>query len=186
MINYEGRGQRFDGMQFAVPVNLAASEILVNLIQESGVEESIGGTEFNDIYDVSRESSKGLDSLKVGDGGFIVQSSPKLPPTLKAASISADDDNKLTLWNVIHTFGSDFLSSFSQSILELAPKPYVEMNSEDAAKRGFTEDQNIDLTEELGVSGPLKFNNDLARGTVAVPVLIKPELSGIAVSGKEA
>src|SRR5690606_36479418 len=86
LVNYECRAQAFDGMHFASEVNLAASEILTMLIQEAGVEEIICGTDFQDIYDVVRESSVHMDRLRVGDNGCVIRSSPKLPPPAKAAN----------------------------------------------------------------------------------------------------
>src|SRR5690606_817410 len=57
LVNYEGRAQSFDGMQFSSAVNMAASEILTSLIQQAQIEDAIGGTDFHDIYDVTRETS---------------------------------------------------------------------------------------------------------------------------------
>lgn len=171
LVNYEGRAQAFDGMHFASEVNLASSEILTMLIQETGVEESIGGTDFQDIFDVTRESSVHMDRLRVGDNGCVIRSSPKLPPHSKSAN-QGSQDGQLRLWRVFHTFGSDELSSFSAGISERAPAYYIELHPEDAAERGYNEGDNVDLTNDFGVSGPLQINKKLARGTLAVPVLV--------------
>src|SRR5690606_11601425 len=64
-LNFEGRGQRFDGLQFSGPVMLAASEVLVSLIHQCSLDEAIGGTDFHDVYEVTRDSSRALDNLQV-------------------------------------------------------------------------------------------------------------------------
>lgn len=172
LVNYEGRAQAFDGMQFSSPVNLAASEILTSLIQKAQVEEQIGGTDFQDIYDVTRETSQHMDRLRTGDSGCIVRTSPKLPPQATRNNSDSANSKRLKVWNVYHTFGSEELSSLSPAISERAPQRYLEVNPEDAADLGATEGQHLDLTDNYGVSGVARFNDKLSRGVIAVPVLV--------------
>lgn len=172
LVNYEGRAQAFDGMHFASPINLAASEILTLLIQEAEVEENIGGTDFQDIFDVTRESSQHMDRLRVGDQGCVIRTSPKLPPAGRKSS-QAPVEGQLRVWKVYHTFGSDELSSLSAGVSERAPLPYVELHPEDAAERNVQAGQTADFLQEQGLpAAPVQFNESLARGVVAVPVLI--------------
>lgn len=179
-LNYEGRGQRFDGMQFAQPVILAASELLVSLIRAADLEETIGGTDFHDVYDVNRDSSRMLDNLQVHDSGSIVRSSPKLPTELAKPGRSAE--GALHRWDVIHTFGSEELSALSPPVAELAPAPYIEMHPEDAQSRGFADGADIDLSQEFGVRGSLRVNGNLAKGVVAIPRLLVPAAAPVEVA----
>jgi len=167
-LNFEGRGQRFDGLQLGLPVMLASSEVVVSLIHKAGLDEAIGGTDFHDVYDVTRDSSRALDALHVHAAGAVVRSNSRAADNVTR---KARAENRLQRWNVIHTFGSEYLSALSPPIAELAPAPYVEMHPDDAAQHGFTEGGTANLVAELGVEGPLKLNATLARGTVAVPVL---------------
>ncbi len=165
-LNFEGRGQRFDGLQFSGPVMLAASEVLVSLIQQADLDEAIGGTDFHDVYEVSRDSSRALDNLPVHAAGALVRSTAR--PAEQSSRTPRKAEGELHRWNVIHTFGSEYLSALSPPVAELAPAPYLEIHPDEAGARGFTEGENTDV---LGVRGPVKFNDQLARGTVAVPVL---------------
>jgi NADH-quinone oxidoreductase subunit G len=166
-VNFEGRGQRFDGMQFAQPVILAASEILVSLIRAAELEETIGGTDFHDVFDVTRDTSKLLDALQVHDAGGIVRSSPKLPVEL--AKPARLPEGALHRWDVVHTYGSEELSALSPPVAELAPAPYIEMHPEDAQARGFNEGAEL---EQFGFRAPLRLNAQLAKGVVAIPRLL--------------
>lgn len=172
LVNYEGRAQAYDGMHFSTPVNLAASEILTLLIQHAGLEDQIGGTDFQDIFDVTRESSIHMDRLRVGDNGCVIRTSPKLPPPSKQSTVEGPDTGgQLRVWHVYHPFGSEELSSFSEAVSERAPASYVEMHPEDASDRNGKAGEQINI-DEAGISGPLRLNEKLAKGVVAVPVLV--------------
>ena len=75
-------------------------------------------------------------------------------------------------WHVYHVFGSEELSSFSPSIRERAPEPYVELHPEDATTLGLDEGSFADLTADHGVTGTVKLNENLAKGVLAIPVLV--------------
>lgn len=171
-LNYEGRGQRFDGLQFGTPVMLAASEVVVSLIHQSGLDEAIGGTDFHDVYEVTRDSSRALDNLQVHSTGAVVRSNAR--PADSSSARSRKPEGELHAWKVIHTFGSEYLSALSPPVAELAPKAYLEMHPDDAAANGISDGSEADFTQKLGVRGSVKMNPSLARGTVAVPVLAIP------------
>ena len=172
VVNYEGRAQAFDGMQFSSPVNLAASEILASLIQKAEIEERIGGTEFHDIYDVTSDSSKHMDRLRTGDAGCIVRTSPKLPPQSRGLLNEGQPEGRLKVWNVYHVFGSDELSSYSPAIMQRAPQnAYVELHPDDASRLGVKPGDNANALKDYNVLGKIQINDKLAKGTLAVPVL---------------
>src|SRR5690606_40675287 len=81
------------------------------------------------------------------------------------------ESQQLRLWQVSHPFGSEDLSSFSEAVSERAPSPYLEMHPDDAAERGHSAGNSVTI-DELGVHGPLRTNDKLAKGVVAVPVLV--------------
>jgi NADH dehydrogenase/NADH:ubiquinone oxidoreductase subunit G len=168
LMNYEGRGQRFDGMHFSTPVHLAASEVLVALIKTAGVEDSIGGTEFHDVFDITPETGRALDACRVGDKGCVVRTSNRhvsSPLTTK----SGREEGRLQRWDVFHVFGSETLSALSPAILERVPELYIEVNPEDAQSRNIIDGQTAEFAE-LGVVGPVRVTADVAPGIVAVPV----------------
>jgi NADH-quinone oxidoreductase subunit G len=144
----------------------------VSLIRAAELEETIGGTDFHDAYDVNRDASRLLDSLQVHDAGTIVRSTARPAPDLPKAP--RHTEGALHAWEVIHTFGSEELSAMSPPIAELAPKPYIEMHPEDAQARGYAEGAEVDLMKEVGARGLLRLSANLAKGTVAVPRLLVP------------
>ncbi len=172
LVNYECRAQAYDGMHLPSHVNLAASEVLTALIQHAEIEDMIGGTDFQDIYDVTRESNLHMDRLRVGDNGCVIRTSPKLPPPSRKNQKDNDADLDLRLWHVYHTFGSEELSSLSTAMKERAPEFVIEMNPEDAEAKGLSDGAHYDLTNQCGIAAPLRINDKLAKGTVAVPVFI--------------
>ena len=84
-------------------------------------------------------------------------------------------------WLIIpahHVFGSDELSVLSPGVAELAPKPYVAMNAQDAARLGLKEGQAVTLSA-TGVRG--QEPNGLRLLTPALVLRIRPALpSGVA------
>jgi len=175
-VNYEARAQAFDGMHFSSSVNLAASEVLTGLIQQAQVEENIGGTDFQDVFDVTRESSQHMDRLRTGDAGCVIRTSPKLPPPGSLNNTGTKGD-KLKVWDVFHTFGSEELSSLSPAIIERAPEPYIELNPEDASELKVQDGSDVDWTSDYGISGRIRFNEKLAKGVIARPVLLNLDLT---------
>jgi NADH-quinone oxidoreductase subunit G len=74
-------------------------------------------------------------------------------------------------WLIIpahHVFGSDELSILSPGVAELAPKPYVAMNAQDAARLGLKEGQAVTLGSDP-INLPLRIRPALPLGVAAVP-----------------
>jgi NADH-quinone oxidoreductase subunit G len=78
----------------------------------------------------------------------------------------------LLRWDIVGAFGSEELSALSPAIAELAMKPVVELNPDDAAERNLKDGDTVDLTAEFGVAAPVKLNADLARGTAGIPLVL--------------
>lgn len=181
LINYEGRAQRFDGMNLPGPVTLASSEILLYLVQKASSSEGLSGTEYHDVFDVTPETSARIDALKPNDAGAKVAGATNLPHIPAVAPLPLPAEGKLGRWGIVSTFGSEQLSALSPPVEELSPPPHVELHPEDAAARGISEGESVDLTAEAGASGLVVFNPQLARGVVGVPVL----MTGTAIVAEE-
>jgi hypothetical protein len=153
-------------------VILAASEILVTLIHKAGLDEAIGGTDFLDVYDVTPESSRALDVLRVHDSGTIVRTVSKPVPDGASQKTQRRAEGALVRWDVTHFYGSEELSALSAPIAELAPASYVELHPDDAKARGFTDGSEADLIREFGLKAKLRINPELAKSTAAFPILM--------------
>lgn len=173
-VNYEGRAQRFDGIQIPGPVTLASSEVLLHLVQEAGAAEMIGGTDFHDVYDVPAEMSGKLDAVAVNTAGEKVRGTRK--PGVGGAPPPAGTQwpraNALTPYKIFYTFGSEELSALSPPVAELAPQPMLELHPDDAQAQKFSDDQHIDLSKDYGLTGKLRVNPLLAKGTIGIPVVL--------------
>jgi NADH-quinone oxidoreductase subunit G len=91
----------------------------------------------------------------------------------------APRDDRWLVLSIQHIFGSEELSARASSIAQLAPKPYVAFNPDDAARLGLTEGQEI----ELSLCGmkrrlPLRCLSSLPSGVAGVPSGI-PHLEGL-------
>lgn len=175
-MNFEGRCQRFAGLHIPGPVTRTNSELLIRMIEALGEGDRIAGAEYSTAYDISADSSMELDALEPDHVGVRVRLGSHLqPPSVAPANPpTASSPLQFALWRTHFLFGSEELSMLAPPIAELSPKPWVEMHPEDARHRRLTEGATADLTKELGVSGPLRLNDRLARHVVAVPVLAVP------------
>ncbi|HYA31954.1 MAG TPA: NADH-quinone oxidoreductase subunit NuoG, partial [Thermodesulfovibrionales bacterium] len=80
------------------------------------------------------------------------------------------EGNALLIVPLYHIFGSEELSSLSPSIAERAPRPYLALNPEDAARSQVEEEKEL----ELVISGnvyrlPVIFRDSLPRGIAGLP-----------------
>ena len=70
-----------------------------------------------------------------------------------------------------HIFGSEELSTHTPGVAELAPKPYIAINPEDAMTLTLTEGDNVEITTiEESFVAPVKYEATLQAGTIGVPV----------------
>ncbi|MGH9355316.1 MAG: molybdopterin dinucleotide binding domain-containing protein, partial [Terriglobia bacterium] len=70
-----------------------------------------------------------------------------------------------------HIFGSEELSRRSPAVAELAPKPYVALNAEDAAALGVGEGQEIAVQWNGSAHHlPVRLRPDLPAGVAGLPV----------------
>ncbi|MGH9394188.1 MAG: NADH-quinone oxidoreductase subunit NuoG, partial [Terriglobales bacterium] len=69
-----------------------------------------------------------------------------------------------------HLFGSEELSAHARAIAALAPKPYVALNPDDAARCGFVASQRLRLSlEGKAYALPLALEPSLPSGLALVP-----------------
>lgn len=175
LLNYEGRAQSYSGLPIPDRVTMTSSEILMKLAEELGTSDALAQTRFHDIFDVIESQSTAIDSLSPGGEGVLVKSAGKLaagPVQMPQHKLHSKDKQpqKLLLWETYHCFGSEELSSMAPPVAELAPGAVVEMHPDDAAQRRLKPDQEMDLTQEMGIRGVLKLNPGVAHGIVSVPV----------------
>jgi NADH-quinone oxidoreductase subunit G len=175
-MNYEGRCQRFAGLPIPGPVARTSSEMLIRMIEALGQGDLLAAAEYSTVYDITADSSMELDALEPDHVGIRVRLASHLqPPAVAAAAAPATPAPlQFALWKTHLLFGSEPLSALAPPIAELTPKPWIEMHPEDARHRRLKEGATADFTRELGVSGPLKLNENLARHVVAVPALAVP------------
>ncbi len=133
---------------------------------------------WNSIQSVNKFQAEIDGPLRGGDPGVrLLQTgqsangahAPSLP---QAFAARADEWLLIPLY---HVFGSEELSRLAPGVAELAPKPYLALNSADAAKLGFTEGQQVEIT----VAGarhrlPVSVRADLPKGTAGVPAGVVP------------
>ena len=181
-VNYEGRGQRFEGMQLPLPATLAASEVLVGLVQAAAGDEALAKAEFHDLFDVTAESSAALDALKPNGPGARVKLGSVLAATTAqpASAATGKSPAGFVRWNTVHTFGGEELSAMSPPVAEMAPRPAVELHPDDAARLGLSEGDHVDSAKGLGAEGRVVLNAGLAPGVVAVPRLATVPQPGLA------
>ena len=78
-----------------------------------------------------------------------------------------------------HIFGSDELSVLSPAVAGRAPKPYVALNPQDAARLGLDEGEVVEIAYTLGSSRmPVVFRHKLPLGTSGLPAGL-PDLKEI-------
>ncbi|MCB9419904.1 MAG: NADH-quinone oxidoreductase subunit NuoG [Ardenticatenaceae bacterium] len=86
--------------------------------------------------------------------------------TIPAAFTAADD-----VWRVLpiyHIFGSEELSAQSPAIAARAPRPYLALNPDDAAKLELAEGETAALGQDLSL--PVKLLHSLPKGTIGLPI----------------
>ncbi len=80
-------------------------------------------------------------------------------------------DDEWLIIPLYHIFGSEELSVLSPGIAELAPKPYLAMNPDDASRRGASDGDEV----ELSIGGslyrlPVRMRGELEQGIAGLPV----------------
>ncbi|MGH9359481.1 MAG: molybdopterin-dependent oxidoreductase, partial [Terriglobia bacterium] len=103
----------------------------------------------------------GLDGLSGQAGGY--RGSP--PETAMPGG------EERLLAPLYHIFGSDELSRRAPAVAELAPKPYVALNAEDASQLGVVEGQEVAVQWNGSAHRlPVKLRPDLPAGVAGLPV----------------
>lgn len=135
---------------------------------------SIQATNFyqNEIAGPLRGGDSGVRLIEPtpGDrGAYFVEVPPAFAPTL----------GEWLLVPLFHIFGSEELSASAPGIAELAPKPYVALNAEDAKRLGVEAGKQIKIELEGAAHRlPVKIKTELPPGIAGLPVGL-PGLAGI-------
>lgn len=174
-VNYEGRAQRFEGLRLPRAVTASAGEMLYALANELGGGAIADALNYHDVYDLMPDIGPRIDSLEPGSGVVVKGTgAAAVEEAVPPESVAGDP----ALWRVVHLHGSDALAAMAPPVAELAPPACVEMHPGDAAARGLAENQKASLPAPLDISGVVRMNSGLARGTVAVPLLCVPRETG--------
>ena len=92
-------------------------------------------------------------------------------------------------WLVVpihHIFGSEELSIYTHGVLELAPKPYVALNPDDAARLQVNAGDTVEIqTTKESLSVPLRLDSSLPAGILGVPVGL-PDFDSTSLIGEVA
>jgi NADH-quinone oxidoreductase subunit G len=88
-------------------------------------------------------------------------------------------------WLIIplyHIFGSEELSIHTSGVAELAPKPYIAFNPEDARKSTLNEGDYVQINAiEESFVAPVKYETTLPTGAIGVPVGLPGFLTSSAI-----
>lgn len=171
LVNYECRAQATGSLNMPSPALPSSREILLRLAETLG-DSSVRTRSCGGLYAITDDNAKELESLKPGQTGILLHGTAEvLPPRPFAETAYAE--NGACLWRIVEMFGSEELSSLAPPVAELAGRCRVELSSEEAARRHLKAGQQVDLVQELGISGEVRLNAALADHTVAVPVIWK-------------
>jgi NADH-quinone oxidoreductase subunit G len=136
---------------------------------------------WNSVQSLNKFQQEVGGPLKGGDPGLrlidptgeaVPAAVPKPPPAFRP------EPANLLLVPIYHLFGSEELSVHSPGIEKLRPRPYLLLNSRDAAELGLQEGQLVRLrTGGENLDLPLKTSSGLARGLAGLPAGL-PDLAG--------
>ena len=183
LVNYEGRAQRSTPLPIPTTVPSAARDVLDTICEKLGGTPA-DGNGLIDAFDLSGALALAVSESAPNSAGVLLRAEGKSAETAVAPRITKTVPRNTALrpWLVIHVFGSEELSALAPPIAELAPARYVELHPEDAAARGLAAGQRVDLTRDctawghtVPIAGIVQLNPGLARGTVAVPLLLAPQ-----------
>lgn len=135
---------------------------------------------WNSVQAVNKFQEEIAGPLKGGDPGRRLLEPPANSTTSYFAEIPRPFAPRPGEWLVIpvwHIFGSEELSALSSGIAELAIKPFVALNAEDAERLQLKEGDPVSLTMDgLAEPLPVKVVAGLPRGVAALPAGITPPL----------
>jgi NADH-quinone oxidoreductase subunit G len=124
---------------------------------------------WNSIQAVNKFQEEIAGPLRGGDPGVRIIEPAESRPAFYDQSPSAFEprDSEWLIVPFHHIFGSEELSRLAPAIAELAPRPYVALNPEDAARFGGE-------VELFGGRFPVTAAPDLPRGLAGVPSGVPP------------
>jgi NADH-quinone oxidoreductase subunit G len=110
-----------------------------------------------------RGSDPGVRLIEQGEGREIYAATPP--------EAFVPRPNERLLVPIYHIFGSEELSAKAPAVAELAPKPYVALNSGDAARLNLEDGEEVLVsTDAMSLRVPLRFRHELPAGIAGWPV----------------
>jgi NADH-quinone oxidoreductase subunit G len=129
---------------------------------------------WNSIQSLNKFQSEIAGPLRGGDPGLRLIEPAQIEKVNYYRNVPPAFESREDEWLVVpmyHIFGSDELSVLSPGIAELAPRPYVALNPEDAGSLKADADQEVELAfGEAKHRLPVKLASSLPKGVVGLPV----------------
>ena len=108
-----------------------------------------------------------------GDPGIRLIETPGDPPPEYFSKIPKHTGHKSGEWTVVplyHIYGSEELSMLSPAIAELAPQPYLALNSEDIKHLKIAEGERVALIGKIeSLDLPVRSMDSLPKGVAGLP-----------------
>jgi NADH-quinone oxidoreductase subunit G len=125
--------------------------------------------------------------LREGNPGVrLIDPAPQSQGTYfgEVPSAFAPSSDEWMLVPLYHIFGSEELSVLAPAVAELAPKPYVALNGEDAKSVGVEAGEQITIkVDGATYTLPAKIKTELPRGIAGLPFGL-PELGGMSLPAR--
>ncbi len=133
---------------------------------------------WNSIQATAKYQSEVGGALRGGDPGARLLD-PAISDTpryyLEIPEAFQSRNGELLVCPIYHIFGSEELSRHAKGIAELAPKPYLALNPQDAAARGLAEGHLAKLLwDGEPITLPAIIRADLPRGIAGAPAGVPP------------
>jgi NADH-quinone oxidoreductase subunit G len=141
---------------------------------------------WNSVQALSKFQEEIGGPLRGGDPGRRLIKPAATESAPYTTDIPAGFEPRPDQWLVLplhHVFGSEELSVLSPGVAQLAPRPYLVLNPQDAARIGVGEEDEVTLSVgEVSLRLPVRLETDLPAGVAGMPVGLA-ELPWIALPG---
>jgi NADH-quinone oxidoreductase subunit G len=128
---------------------------------------------WNSVQSLSKFQDEVGGALRGGDPGIRLIESPEKVDPQYFTKVPRPAGHKAKEWTVVplyHIFGSEEWSMLSPAIAELAPRPYVALNSEDMKHLKVAEEDMVTLIwNEERLYLPVKREDSLTKGVAGLP-----------------
>lgn len=142
---------------------------------------------WNSIQSTNFYQTEIAGPLREGNPGVrLIDPAPQLHGTYfdQVPTAFAPSSDEWLLVPLYHIFGSEELSLLAPAVAELAPKPYVALNGEDAKRLGVETGEQITIKlDGATYSLPVKIKTELPLGIAGLPFGL-PDLGGMSLPAR--